>query len=650
MTMDGRDPNFLYANTGGWTGFHQRGLELDGGGALRLARVPLLASPVDLEAVPAPDGPAGLAVGPDGTVRFTGSKGVLRIDPCDGSIAPDPCYDGPAFHLLGLRVEELTPPWTLARDPAGNVWRVDVPGRRVLKFTHWGAPVPSFWENASGSELQQPVDVAVGDEEGEVRVYVLDARGRVFVFDASGEYRNDFEVPTDRPLGLAFADGSLFVGDNRGRALLVLRADGTFLGEAEGFEGPVAALALDGRGGLWLHPGGTATPLRLELGAGHIRNGTLWSRGPFGPGVQPILWHRLEALGGPLPAGAHLQLYVHKADTDTEPAEPFGDAWSPLPLDALQGIVRGAPAKYLRIAAHLTGEGRQSPALAQIRVEYDAETWARHLPAIYRTQSPDPELLERFLALFESVFTGVEREIEGLSRLFDAQAAPAAWLPWLAGWLDLTLDERWPEAKKREAIAGAFAASARRGTPAGLREAVRFATGVDVRIVEPVLGATWWVLPAEGEVPESGGRLGFDTVLSPAGTEGAVVGTTAVLDGSYLEGDEGPGAHLYEGVAHQFCVHVYERQVAAPGKLAEVRAVLDREKPAHTAYHLCVIKPHLRVGFQARVGVDTIVAGPAPATRLGSPELVLGGDPPGRIGSTSRLGLGTRLGDAVVEG
>lgn len=649
MTMDGRDPNFLYANTGAWAGFEWRGLELDGDGGLRLARVPLLAPPVDLEAVPAPDGPAGLAVGPNGAVWFTGPEGVLRIDPCDGSSAPDPCYGGPAFHLLGLRVDELTPPWTLARDPAGNVWRVDVPGRRVSKLTHWGAPVPSFWENASGSELQQPVDVAVGAEEGEVRVYVLDARGRVFVFDASGHPQRDFAVPTARPLGLAFADGSLFVGDNQGRALLVFRTDGTFVGEAEGFEGPVAALALDCRGGLWLHPGGPATPVRLELGAGHVRSGVLWG-GPFGPGVQPILWHRLEALGGPLPAGAHLQLYVHKAGTGDTPPEPFGDAWIPLPLDALQGIVRGAAAEYLSIAAHLTGEGRQSPALAQIRVEYDAETWSRHLPAIYRTRSSDPELLERFLALFESTFTGVEREIEGVSRLFDAEAAPAAWLPWLAGWLDLTLDERWPEGRQREAIAGAFEAAARRGTPAGLREAVRFATGVDVRIHEPVLGATWWVLPAEGEVPETGGRLGFDTMLAPAGAEGAVVGTSAVLDGSYLTGDEGLGAHLYEGVAHQFCVHVYERQVAAPGKLAEVRAVLDREKPAHTAYHLCVIGPRLRVGFQARVGIDTIVAGPAPATRLGSPALVLGGDPPGRIGSTSRIGIGTRLGDTVFEG
>ena len=36
--------------------------------------------------------------------------------------------------------------------------------------------------------------------------------------------------------------------------------------------------------------------------------------------------------------------------------------------------------------------------------------------------------------------------------------------------------------------------------------------------------------------------------------------------------------------------------------------LVEREKPAHCDYHLCVIEPRMRVGFQARVGIDTIVA------------------------------------------
>jgi hypothetical protein len=57
----------------------------------------------------------------------------------------------------------------------------------------------------------------------------------------------------------------------------------------------------------------------------------------------------------------------------------------------------------------------------------------------------------------------------------------------------------------------------------------------------------------------------------------------------------------------------------------------------------------MRLGFQARLGIDTVIAGPAVPTRLGDgPELVLGGDPPGRMGE-SRLGIGARLGTAVAD-
>ena len=59
---------------------------------------------------------------------------------------------------------------------------------------------------------------------------------------------------------------------------------------------------------------------------------------------------------------------------------------------------------------------------------------------------------------------------------------------------------------------------------------------------------------------------------------------------------------------------VYCSELTRPGALEDVRLVIEREKPAHTTYDLCVIQPRLRVGVQARVGVDAIVAqGPPPA-------------------------------------
>jgi hypothetical protein len=117
------------------------------------------------------------------------------------------------------------------------------------------------------------------------------------------------------------------------------------------------------------------------------------------------------------------------------------------------------------------------------------------------------------------------------------------------------------------------------------------------------------------------------------------VGTTAVLDQAHLIATSDFGEPLFDDLAYRFSVLVYPAEVSCQGKLDEVQAVVEREKPAHTAYHLCIVEPRLRVGFQARLGIDTLVGGPPLPTRLGEPapdgaEFVLGGEPAAVIGSS----------------
>ena len=73
--------------------------------------------------------------------------------------------------------------------------------------------------------------------------------------------------------------------------------------------------------------------------------------------------------------------------------------------------------------------------------------------------------------------------------------------------------------------------------------------------------------------------------------------------------------------------------------------IRDSEKPAHTISHLCVIEAgSLQVGFQSRLGIDTVLGGevrPTPAGENAGP-LVLAGQPPGRLGD-ARVGSTTWL-------
>ncbi|HBY98944.1 MAG TPA: phage tail protein I [Chloroflexi bacterium] len=726
--------NFFYLNRDNrWLDFHWVGLELDKDGTLRLESLPLLEGdlPQGLEELPAPAGPAGIAVGPDGAIYFSDPAGhrVLRVDRCDQSLAPVPCLGGegerPAqfreprgmlFHPLrrtlfvadsgnhriqifdpdswqlvgiwgqpdpagqprpGSEPGRLNTPWSLAGDSMGNVYVVDSGNRRVQKFDRGGRVVSSFWENMHREAgLSQPSEVAVGVHGDAAEIYVFDRGLRtVFIFDADGHQLRSIRVANlAQPMGLAVGKHGLYIGDNTRRLLLKYKRalsfpeDRWFVGEAHRYEGPVAALALDGGGGLLVHTGTGRIPIRLALRGAYARKGLLWARQPVcNKSTHLEQWHRLEASLAPLSSGAHFHLFVHTAqnaaDTPDSPAitGSFADPrWSqpPLPADVTEGLIPGAPQDYAWTGAEFSSEGLASPVLSQIRIDFDHQTYLQYLPAIYQEDAGARHFLARFLTLFESLFDDVETRIDDLARLFDPEAAPAAFLAWLAGWLALDVREEWDEAQKRQAIATAFAMYARRGTAEGLRMAVRRFVGVDIHIEEPILQMAWWSLPPDegaSALDAQNGVLGFTTMLAPVEAQGAVVGSTAVLDHSHLIRQEEFGAPLFEDTAHQFSVQLYRGPSYSEQKRNEVQALLIREKPAHTTYHLCIVEPHMRVGFQARIGVDSIVAGPPPATTLGQvpsfgPALVLGGEPAGQIGGLSQVGRTTRLGIGTVEG
>lgn len=103
-----------------------------------------------------------------------------------------------------------------------------------------------------------------------------------------------------------------------------------------------------------------------------------------------------------------------------------------------------------------------------------------YLPAIYH----DGEFLARFLMLFESFWAPIERQIDHLSFYLDPKLTPSDFLPWLASWLDLTLDERWAEEKQRKLVGAAVSLYRKRGTKRGLQEALELYTGVRPQIVE----------------------------------------------------------------------------------------------------------------------------------------------------------------------
>ena len=195
-----------------------------------------------------------------------------------------------------------------------------------------------------------------------------------------------------------------------------------------------------------------------------------------------------------------------------------------------------------------------------------------------------------------------------LPGLFGARSSPdgplPSWLDWLSDWVALPLDECWTQAKRRHAVALAFALQGRRGTVAALRQFAELYAGARILVDEPAQHVGVWSLGGEFEP-----GLGFGTTLAARPAQGAVLGTTAELGGSNLRAEGAAAVPLLEDVAHRLCVRAYAADLPSPEAVARLRTLLDQEVPAHTVYHLGLIGPSFRVGVQATVGVDAIVAG-----------------------------------------
>lgn len=624
-------------------------------------------------------------------------------------------FDLQTFQLIdewgstGTQPGFFSEPWTVDADRAGNVYVTDVGNRRVQKFNLHGGVIPEFWTNVVNSvpfqwSLQKTVDVAVLPTESGAKILFLDAdRSAVVVVNDAGIFQEAFyltEIPFGQAAGMTVSADALYVSANEpgGGKVYQYQLDGTLDGTVHGYRGPVAALRLSRHHTLFIHPGVKYAPFACPLSGAFRESGFMWG-GPFSTtSVMDRQWHLLSSEFERASDAGHLQLYVYSAGSTQPPVEwnalavseppwmkgyeefdqvretvveadskrfaPSGtkpqrhrDRWIRLVPDTAHTLLPGEAGDDLWIGIEFVGDGSASAVLSQIRIDWDHETYLQYLPEIYRKDLRSSQFLGGFLSTYESLYRDVEDRISHLRELFDPFAVSADLLPWLAGWLALDMNPEWSEHEQRQAIAQAFAGYALRGTPRGLRQAIRQYTGVEATIEEPLLNAAWWALPA----PETGQTyetamsiLGVTSMLIPAEAQGAVVGTTAVLDHSHLIDQEDFGVPLFSDVAYQFMVQVHHGQVQDERKREEVQAVIEREKPAHTAFHLCIVRPTMRIGFQARLGIDTVVAGPTLSTRLGGTSVVqekfvLGGTLPGKMGVHNRIGVTTYLTDGTTD-
>jgi len=112
-------------------------------------------------------------------------------------------------------------------------------------------------------------------------------------------------------------------------------------------------------------------------------------------------------------------------------------------------------------------------------LDYTSQKLINYLPGIYHT-----DFMSRFLALFESILTPIEWNIDNFDLYLDPGTAPESFLPWLANWYQVGFDSTWSEAQRRSLLSEARNLYARRGTKWALTRLLEIYTGRTPEIIE----------------------------------------------------------------------------------------------------------------------------------------------------------------------
>ncbi len=102
------------------------------------------------------------------------------------------------------------------------------------------------------------------------------------------------------------------------------------------------------------------------------------------------------------------------------------------------------------------------------------------MPALFR----DDEMLMGMLEGFDEVLAPIHAVVRDLDAYFDPALCPTDFLEWLATWLGVELNARWPLQRRRELLRRAVEVHRMRGTAWGVSNAVELYTGTEPEVTE----------------------------------------------------------------------------------------------------------------------------------------------------------------------
>ena len=504
-------------------------------------------------------------------------------------------------------------PWDVAVDVCRAVYLVDRGNRRIQKISADGV-----WQNEFANEtFVNPIRVAVGSKG---TIAVVDAGSNQVIVFASGIRRAISGF--DQPRSVAFgANGKMYVGDAEGLIHVFepdTKTENGYRNVGAGitdFSGEIVDLVWDSKYGLLAivaekFNGRRQRLWKINPNGAPVRTGTFITQA-LDSKIPNCQWHRV-LVNAQVPEGTSIQIdsfaeeTLDPTDRNGQLKEPEFNQWKFCVKAGDSNpdcLIQSGEGRYLWIRLTLNSNGIESPEVRSIKAFYPRTSYLQYLPAVYQEDEESRQFLERFLSIFQSGFDEFDHCIDRLWQLFNPGSTPAKDLNWLAGWLSLVVNPDWPEAKLRSMIKDAFRTYLRRGTVAGLQQAIQDYAGVEASIVEHFRLRRLPLLSIAGSA-KGGVRLWSSDFYKRLQLD-----SNSQIGSFQLISKPEPRVEALNWGAYQFTVFFAANPYGFDDAERQVAQVVEREKPAHTQHTICPVFPRFRIGVQATIGTDSVVGG-----------------------------------------
>ena len=347
------------------------------------------------------------------------------------------------------------------------------------------------------------------------------------------------------------------------------------------------------------------------LGTSRVTQGQYLSL-PLDSGIPGCRWHRVR-IDADIPDSCGLEAAVATTDGPargrTPPAptpgpwqsfptgDPHPDDWYSLGPGVIDDTLQIASGRYAYLRIRLTGDGRTSAQVHQVRLDLPRHTTLDLLPAAYAADPVARDFSERFVSLFDAQIEEIDEVIARQPALFDAAALPDDALGWLGGLIGIGFEPQMTVARRRALLAAAPDLFRRRGTPGGLVDTLRIALGVTASLEELGTARPWGAV----------GSARTGSVRLFGRSRARVLLGSSILGRARIHSDGKPDDDAVLSGAGRLRVHV------GPGADVDVvTRVVRSQSPAPTQISVLAAAPGVTVGG-IRVGVQAVGGAPDPA-------------------------------------